>query len=152
MPSPSSFLPSQLVEARPLATVSVRMLPFLALLAIALPSASAQSKASPPGLQQHYDAARTFALSGDQDRAAAEYKAFLAEALRQIANLRTRERDYASAIPLFAQAVEIAPEISAVRQDFASALLSSGDPNGGTSGASGSQRQSGGVPSGTSPV
>src|SRR6266849_4521899 len=116
MPSPSSLLPSQLAEERPLATVPVRMLKLLALLALAIPSAFAQKKPSQPDLQQRYDAARTFALSGDQDRAAAEYKAFLAEALRQIANLRTRERDYASAMPLFAQAIEIAPETAATRQ------------------------------------
>jgi len=102
----------------------------LLLLALAHPCASAQNKPSQPDLQQHYDAARTFALSGDQDRAAAEYKAFLAESLRQIANVRTRERDYASALPLFAQAIEVAPEIAAVRQDYASALLWSGDSGG----------------------
>jgi tetratricopeptide (TPR) repeat protein len=35
-------------------------------------------------LQQHYDAARTFQLSGDTDHAAPEYTAFLAGALRSI--------------------------------------------------------------------
>jgi tetratricopeptide (TPR) repeat protein len=103
------------------------MLPLLGLLALAISSAFAQKKPPQPDLRQHYDAARTFALSGDQERAAAEYKAFLADVLRQIANLRTRERDYASALPLFAQAIEIASEIASVRQDYASALLSSGD-------------------------
>ena len=33
-------------------------------------------------LQQHYDAARTFQVSGDQDRAVSEYRAFLAGSLR----------------------------------------------------------------------
>src|ERR1700745_3723290 len=35
-------------------------------------------------LQQHYDSARTFQLSGDTDRAAAEYTTFLAGTLRSI--------------------------------------------------------------------
>jgi tetratricopeptide (TPR) repeat protein len=37
-------------------------------------------------LQQHYDAARTFQLSGDNEHAAAEYSAFLVSALREEAN------------------------------------------------------------------
>ncbi len=127
MPSPSFFAP-QLMEERPFASVSARTLLLVALLAHWIPPASAQKKQSRPDLQQHYDAARTFALSGDQDRAAAEYKVFLGDALGQIASLRTRERDYTSALRLFAQAIEIAPEISVVHKDYASALLSSGDP------------------------
>ena len=39
---------------------------------------------------RHYDAARKFQVAGKQEQAVAEYKEFLAEALRRIANaLRT---------------------------------------------------------------
>src|SRR5690242_3491927 len=54
------------------------------------PAAKPQTQKVQPSpqevLQQHYDAARTFQLSGDNEHAAAEYSAFLVSALREEAN------------------------------------------------------------------
>src|ERR1039458_10821824 len=96
----------------PLASVSTtqharsrldRVLTLAALFALFLSPAAAKSAKPKPSasketqpdqqLQQHYDAARTFAVGGDQEHAALEYKAFLAEALRRTANARTHQGD-----------------------------------------------------------
>ena len=80
----------------------------------------AKPKPEPPDtLQQHYDAARTFGISGDQEHAAIEYKAFLAEALRRTANARAKEGKPSQAIDLFNDAVAIAPDNPEVHLDFA---------------------------------
>src|ERR1700724_119875 len=54
-------------------------------------------KAKPPGrsetLQRHYDAAHTFYLGGDLERAAGEYDAFLAEALQTLAEAHSSAGD-----------------------------------------------------------
>src|SRR6266436_5205595 len=50
---------------------------------------AADQKSKPPSrsetLQRHYDAAHTFYLGGDLERASGEYNAFLAEALQTLA-------------------------------------------------------------------
>jgi tetratricopeptide (TPR) repeat protein len=80
----------------------------------------AKPKPEPPDtLQQHYDAARTFGISGDQEHAGIEYKAFLGEALRRTANARAKEGKPGEAIDLFSDAVAIAPDNPEVRLDFA---------------------------------
>jgi tetratricopeptide (TPR) repeat protein len=78
-------------------------------------------------LQQHYDAARTFAIGGDQAHAAAEYKAFLAEALRRTANARAHQGDVARADALFRDAIAIAPENPDVHLDYAVLFLDNDD-------------------------
>ena len=40
-------------------------------------------------LNRHYQAARTFGVVGDLDHAAVEYRAFLSQALHQMANAKT---------------------------------------------------------------
>src|ERR1700676_1284247 len=88
---------------------------------------TAKPKPSAPAeqdvLQQHYDAARTFAIGGDQQHAAEEYKAFLAEALRRTANARTHEGDLPAAEALFKDAIAVAPENPEIRLDYALLLL-----------------------------
>ena len=90
------------------------------------PSAS-QPPAAPDTLQQHYDAARTYGLSGDQEHAAQEYKAFLAEALRQTANARSHQGDFKAASQLFGDAIEVAPNESTIRVDYAIACIDHGN-------------------------
>jgi tetratricopeptide (TPR) repeat protein len=87
---------------------------------------AAQTKATkkvlsepPDPLLEHYDAARTFELGGDQERAAVEYKAFLAEALRRIANAHASAEDFSMACEYFDQAVALAPENSDLHLDYA---------------------------------
>ncbi|MDP9161839.1 MAG: tetratricopeptide repeat protein [Acidobacteriota bacterium] len=79
-------------------------------------------------LQQHYDAGRTFQLSGDQDRAAAEYRVFLAEALRQIANANSHAGEFDHANSLFAEAARLAPGNAEINLDFAAFQLQQENP------------------------
>src|SRR5579864_4340393 len=74
-------------------------------------------------LQQHYDAARTYGLSGDQERASGEYKVFLGEALRRMANAKAHEGDPDKAIELFKEAVTIAPTNADLHVDYAVTCL-----------------------------
>jgi tetratricopeptide (TPR) repeat protein len=90
-------------------------------------SAKAEDKKSAiESLQQHYDAARTFQISGDPDPAAAEYKAFLAEALRQIGDADTNAEKFEDAAKLFAEALALAPENSDATLDYAALRLQEG--------------------------
>jgi tetratricopeptide (TPR) repeat protein len=77
-------------------------------------------------LQQHYDAARTFQLSGDQEHAAAEYKAFLSGALDTCANADAQARQFSKAADLFEGALGIAPEDADIRLDYAFLRLRQG--------------------------
>src|SRR5260370_19213434 len=78
-------------------------------------------------MQQHYQAARTFAVGGDSERAATEYKAFLSEALRQMANVRANARNFTSAVQLFEEAIQIAPDSPLIREGYTTALALGGD-------------------------
>src|SRR5579863_1633539 len=99
-----------------------------------LPAVAQTAKPRPPApaaepdqLEQHYDAARTFAIGGDQEHAAAEYKAFLAEALRRTANARTHQGDLGTAEALFKDAIAIAPGNADTRLDYALLCLDKED-------------------------
>ncbi|MGH9517715.1 MAG: tetratricopeptide repeat protein [Terriglobales bacterium] len=76
-------------------------------------------KPASENFEQHYDAARTFQLSRDQDRAVAEYEKFLIEALRVSAkaNVALGERDKAAA--LFEDALALTPDNPQLRVEFA---------------------------------
>src|SRR5580700_7465649 len=113
-----SFLPhrSKTLHSRP---VSSSVLALMAVLLLSLcpavaqtakPKPSARQHTPPDLLQQHYDAARTFAVGGDQAHASVEYKTFLAEALRRMANARTNQGSFAAADALFKDALAVAPE------------------------------------------
>jgi tetratricopeptide (TPR) repeat protein len=73
--------------------------------------------------QQHYDAARTFQLSGDQQRAAAEYSVFLAGALRSSAKASFELGELARAANLFDQALQILPDDPETCLDYAQMLI-----------------------------
>ena len=76
--------------------------------------------------QQHYDAARTFQLSGDQDRAAAEYRAFLVGALRTSAKASVGLAQPDRAAALFEQALHLSPEDPQTRLEYAQLLYRQG--------------------------
>lgn len=76
---------------------------------------------------QHYDAARTFQLAGDQEKAAAEYKLFLASALRGAANAQAHVAQFEQATNLFEQALRLAPDDDSVQLDYASLRLQQGN-------------------------
>ena len=87
-------------------------------------SQKAQTKVDP---RQHYDAARTFQLAGDQEKAAAEYKSFLASALRGAANAQAHVAQFEQATSLFDEAARLAPEDDSVQLDYASLRLQQKD-------------------------
>jgi len=80
---------------------------------------SQTAKAGSENLEQHYDAARTFQLSGDQDRAAAEYSKFLVEALRVSAKANVALGQRNRAALLFEDALALAPDNPQLRVEFA---------------------------------
>ena len=91
------------------------------------PAAAAKTEPSAQErLQQHYDAARTFQLSGDQEHAAAEFRAFLVDALRASANAQLHLNQSDKAQPLFEEALRLAPDSGAIRLDYASMLAQQG--------------------------
>ena len=71
---------------------------------------SSARQAKPDSLQQHFDAARTFEIGGDQERAAAEYKAFLGEALRGVANAHAYANQFDLAAKFFDEALALMPD------------------------------------------
>ena len=118
---------------------SALILPFLTILAISVsaqtvrPRKSAQPtkppaarSAKPDDLQQHYDAARTFQIGGDQEKAVSEYKIFIAEALRRIGNARTRAKDFDHASQAFDQAIAFRGDDANLHLDYATELLLAG--------------------------
>jgi tetratricopeptide (TPR) repeat protein len=70
-------------------------------------------------MQQHYDAARTFQLSGDNDHAAIEFSAFLTSALRQMASGYFRLGQVDKAAQLFDDALRVSKNDAEVLLDYA---------------------------------
>jgi len=70
-------------------------------------------------LQQHYDAARTFQLSGDSERAFTEYAAFTTEALRSVARASVRMGQMDQAEKLLNEILAIAPTDVESLEDYA---------------------------------
>jgi tetratricopeptide (TPR) repeat protein len=81
---------------------------------------SPSSAASPDPLQQDYSAASTYLSRGDQQSAASEYRAFLAEALHRAANANAQIGEARRATELFTQALEFDDRDTALLDDFAS--------------------------------
>jgi len=74
-------------------------------------------------LQQHYDAARTFQLSGANDRALAEYTAFLTGALRSMARAMVRMGQSDQAEKLFDEILVVSPQDAESLDDYAQLRL-----------------------------
>ncbi len=94
-----------------------------------VPSALAQTTggsgaaAGGDSLQAHYDAAQNFQTAGDLPQATLQYKLFLAEALHRLAHDHAAARDFQKAIPLFEEALSLAPSDFEIRLDYAEASL-----------------------------
>ena len=78
-----------------------------------------QPVASADPLHQHYLAAAAFLSRGDQEHAASEYRAFLAEALHRVANANAQVGEVPRALELFTQALEFDDRDPALLDDFA---------------------------------
>jgi len=87
---------------------------------------SSARQAKPDSLQQHFDAARTFEIGGDQEHAAAEYKAFLGEALRAVANVQAQVNQFDSAAKLFDEALGLNLDQPDLYLDYATIRLRQG--------------------------
>jgi tetratricopeptide (TPR) repeat protein len=83
---------------------------------------------NPDALQKHYDAARTYALSGDQQQASEEYRAFLADAMRGMANAQAHAGNFEDADKLFGEAVTFTPNDPQLLLDWAAAYLANSRP------------------------
>jgi tetratricopeptide (TPR) repeat protein len=116
-------------RARGLARAALLAWSFVASSSIAhaqagLPSRSGSNAAS---LKQHYDSAHNFQSMGDMAQAAGEYKAFLAEALSTLGESHAAAGEAAAAIPLFEEALKIAPDDLNLRIQYAEACRRGND-------------------------
>jgi tetratricopeptide (TPR) repeat protein len=84
-----------------------------------------QSQSEP--LKEHYDAAEQFLKANKLDQAADQFRAFLAEAVGELAIERAHLGEYAKAAPLFDEALTLAPDSPHLRLEFAAASLLGGD-------------------------
>jgi len=95
-------------------------------------SASAQAPAKhpqsqEPSLQSLYEAAQRSQKSGDLTQAAESYRAFLAQALGELANSQAQIADYNRAAALFEEALALTPGATALERDYAATELEAGD-------------------------
>jgi tetratricopeptide (TPR) repeat protein len=98
------------------------LLAFLSLSILCFSQVPRTRAAKPTGqdnFQQHYDAARTFQISGDEVHAAAEYRAFLVGALRTSAKASVGLGQLDRAAALFEDALRLSPDDSQVRLEYA---------------------------------
>jgi tetratricopeptide (TPR) repeat protein len=80
-------------------------------------------------MRQHFDAAYRFQSSGDLSQARLQYELFLADALHEVGNGRANIREYARGLPLYEEALELAPADFALNLDYAAAALEADDPS-----------------------
>ncbi len=86
-----------------------------------------RSDSTKSSLKQHYDAAETLQGKGDLFQAAFQYKLFLAEALRQIANGRAHVGRYPEAVPAFDEALTLTPDDASLQMEYVEAALNARD-------------------------
>jgi tetratricopeptide (TPR) repeat protein len=98
------------------------LLVFISLSILCLAQVPRTRAAKPTGqdnFQQHYDAARTFQISGDEVHAAAEYRAFLVGALRTSAKASVGLGQMDRAATLFEDALRLSSDDPQVRLEYA---------------------------------
>jgi tetratricopeptide (TPR) repeat protein len=78
-------------------------------------------------LRQHYDHAQELQQAGKLSEAAEQYRAFLADALGELANGYGLVKDYAHAAPLFDEALTLNPASPSLLLDYARTALVLGD-------------------------
>src|SRR5260370_42330372 len=69
--------------------------------------------------EQAFQAAQTFQVAGDYERAAVTYREAVSGALQQLGNLRVSDKQYAEGIDLLGRAVQAAPSRVTARVDLA---------------------------------
>lgn len=89
---------------------------------------TAKAGSTGPGtLKKQYDEAQEFQRVGKLTEASAHYRAFLSEALGELAIGYAMVPDYARAAPLFDEALNLAPNSPTLLLDYAQAALTTGD-------------------------
>jgi len=88
-------------------------------------NAKPASEANSP--EQAFQAAQTFQVAGDYERAAAAYREAVSGALQQLGNLRVSNKEYAAGIDLLGRAVQAAPARVTARVDLAIAHFAARD-------------------------
>jgi tetratricopeptide (TPR) repeat protein len=110
---------------------AVKILFTTALLALctgSVPRLSAYgAQAQEESLKQRYDDAERLLAANQLDQAADQFRAFVSEALGELAIGRTHLGEYATAAPLFEEALKLAPDSPDLRLAFASTSLLGGD-------------------------
>ncbi len=97
--------------------------------AAALPQSGVHGAAQGNSIpRDHYTAALHFQKEGDLDKAAAQYRAFLADVLGELAVGQARIGNYSSAASYFDDALELEPNSPDLRLAYATAALELGDP------------------------
>jgi len=86
-----------------------------------------EADADGSSLQSLYDTALRLQKAGDMDRAAGQYRAFLAAALDELANGRSWAGDYPRASSLFEEALALTPASPNLELDYARAALRARD-------------------------
>jgi tetratricopeptide (TPR) repeat protein len=77
--------------------------------------------------KEHYDLAEHLLKENELNQAADQFRAFLSEAIGELAIERAHEGDYAEAERLFDEALALAPDAPQLRLQFAGASLLNGD-------------------------
>jgi tetratricopeptide (TPR) repeat protein len=89
------------------------------------PQTGAQASDTP--LPSLYAAALRSQKNGDLGEAAGDYRTFLSEALREVANSHAQIGDYGGASALFDEASALNPDSLSLKKDYAGAALEAGD-------------------------
>jgi tetratricopeptide (TPR) repeat protein len=84
------------------------------------------SQSAPDPMAEHYRAAQSALRAGDQETAAVEYKAFLAEAIHRAGNAEAQAGDLAGAARFLQEALTFSGNDETVRMDYASVLFDAG--------------------------
>jgi len=92
-----------------------------------LPAQSEDANGGSAALRQHMDAAHRAERAGNLDEAAVQYRAFLAQALDQLAIDHAQLGDYTKTVAYFDEALALTPDALALHRDYAIAALQAGD-------------------------
>jgi tetratricopeptide (TPR) repeat protein len=90
-------------------------------------SPPAESTKKAPPVEQHFNAAETFQLAGDLEKASAEYRQGISVALQRIGNLKLAEGDTAKGMELLRGAVASDPKNVDAAVDLGIALFRKGE-------------------------
>jgi len=118
----AASVPDQVVISSPLRAIRFRPTLLFTFCLTIFSATPGRAQAIDP-LQQHFSAAGRFLQAGDTDRARAEYKAFLAEALHRIANGKADAGEFDVADSLFEEALTFSPGELNLQFDYAKAAF-----------------------------